>query len=94
MPIDDVIFIEADDDYIKIHTSEKAYLKKATLTSFENRLPSTMFTRIHRSYLVNITEVTRIEPYEKTSHLAILKKGEKLPVSKSGYQQLKQSLGI
>lgn len=94
IPIAEIEYLEADDDYIKIHTTDKAYMKKATLTSYEKRLPSSNFTRIHRSYLVNLSEITRIELYEKSSHVAILKSGGKLPVSKSGYQLLKSSLGI
>lgn len=94
IPLTEVLFIEADDDYIKIRTRDKTYLKKATLTSFENRLPAELFLRVHRSYLANIAEITRIDPYEKSSHVAILKSGDKIPVSKTGYQNLKSALGI
>jgi hypothetical protein len=69
-------------------------MKKITLTHYENRLSEEQFVRIHRSYLVNVSQVTRIEPYEKTNHLAIPKSGAKLQVSKSGYQRLKEVLGI
>jgi two-component system LytT family response regulator len=94
IPITEVLFLEADDDYIKIHTKDRSYLKKATLSSYEKRLPNDRFLRVHRSYIANVSEITRIDPYEKTSHIAILKSGDKLPVSKSGYQNLKSVLGI
>jgi len=52
------------------------------------------FVRIHRSYLVNIQLINRLEPYEKDGQLAILSTGQKLPVSKTGYTKLKQVLGL
>jgi len=94
VPLHDVKFMNADDDYVKIVTTDKNYLKKTTLTSYESKLPAESFCRVHRSYLVNIEFITRIDPYEKNGHRAILKTGEKIPVSGSGYQRLKQVLGI
>ncbi|MDP4964810.1 MAG: LytTR family transcriptional regulator DNA-binding domain-containing protein [Salibacteraceae bacterium] len=94
IPLEDVLVLEADDDYVKIKTAEQTFMKKITLSHYENHLPETRFVRIHRSYMINVAEVTRIEPYEKTSHIAITKSGLKLPVSKSGYQKLKEVLGI
>jgi two-component system LytT family response regulator len=61
---------------------------------FENTLPASQFVRTHRSYIVNIQEITRIDPYEKENHLAILRSGARIPVSKSGYGKLKMVLGI
>ncbi len=90
----DIRFIEADDDYVKIYCSEGVFMKKVTLKYYENALPSELFLRVHRSTMVNVNYITRIEPYEKTSHLAILSTGDKLQVSKSGYQLLKEVLGI
>lgn len=94
IPLEDVLVFEADDDYVKIKTAEHTFIKKITLKHYEDHLPESRFVRIHRSFMVNVAEVTRIEPYEKTSHLAITKSGLKLPVSKSGYQKLKTVLGI
>lgn len=87
-------YLEADDDYVKIVCGKDSYLKKTTLKNYEQQLPSNVFVRIHRSSMVNISQITRIEPYEKTSHIAILKSGVRLPVSKSGYATLKNVLGI
>jgi two-component system LytT family response regulator len=61
---------------------------------FEKMLDQRQFVRVHRSYIIAIQQITRIDPYEKDAHLAILKSGAKIPVSKSGYVKLKQVLGI
>lgn len=86
-------YLEAEDDYVRIVAEEGKYLKQATMKYFEQHLPDTEFVRIHRSYLVNVTQIHQVEPLEKTSHVARLKSGDKLPVSKSGYQKLKDVLG-
>ena len=94
IPLSDVLFLEADDDYVKIHTPEGSFLKNKTLTHFEKLLGENTFVRVHRSFIVKINEITRIDPYEKDSHLAILKTGEKIPVSKTGFPKLRQVLGL
>ena len=94
IPIHDVQYFEAYDDYVKIHTAEGSYLKKKTMGYFEEVLDSKQFVRVHRSYIIKITEITRIEPYEKEGHLAILKSGIKIPISKTGYPKLKALLGL
>ncbi|MES2328990.1 MAG: LytTR family DNA-binding domain-containing protein [Bacteroidota bacterium] len=94
IPANNIRYLEAADDYVKIHTPEGAFLKNKTMGYFEETLEPQNFIRIHRSYIVNVQLITRIEPYEKESHLAILSIGIKLPVSKSGYAKLKQVLGI
>jgi two-component system LytT family response regulator len=94
IPVNDIIFLAADDDYVKIHTPEGSFLKNKTMAYFEKLLGEDHFVRVHRSYIVRIDEITRIDPYEKESHLAILKSGEKIPVSKTGYPKLRQVLGL
>ena len=94
IPLPQIQYIEAADDYVKIHTAEGNFLKKKTMQYFENNLPQQEFIRIHRSYIVNAQLITRITPYEKDSHLAILTTGTQLPVSKAGYSKLKEILGI
>ncbi len=89
LALKDVHYLQADNDYVQIHTASKRFVKKATLKYYESRLPDDQFARVHRSYLLNVGEVTRIEPYEKASHIAILKSGAKIPVSKAGYGILK-----
>ena len=61
---------------------------------FEKSLPADLFARTHRSYIVNVNEITRIEPYEKENHLAVLRSGAKVPVSQSGYAKLRMVLGL
>lgn len=94
IPTVNIQYLEAADDYVKIHTQEGVFLKNKTMGYFEETLEPQNFIRIHRSYIINVQLITRIDPYEKENHLAILSIGVKLPVSKSGYAKLKQVLGI
>lgn len=94
IPLSQVQYLEAADDYIKIHTGEGVFLKKKTMQFFEDSLPAKEFIRVHRSYIVNASFITRIDLYEKDSHTVLLKTGGNLPVSKSGYLKLKEVLGI
>lgn len=94
IPVADVQYLQADDDYVSIITPEGSFLKNKTMSFFEQTLDARHFVRVHRSYIVSVQEITRIDPYEKDSHLAILKSGAKIPVSKTGYVKLKQVLGI
>lgn len=93
IPADDIQFVEANDDYIKIVTKEGSYLKKSTLSQVEQSLNPQHFVRVHRSYIIPISQLARIEPYEKESHIALLQCGAKIPVSKSGMAKLKTTLG-
>ena len=94
IPIPQVQYLEASDDYVKIYTTEGSFLKKQTMQFFEESLPQLEFIRIHRSYIVNAQLITRITPHEKENHIALLTNGVTLPVSKAGYARLKQVLGI
>ena len=94
IPVADVQYLQADDDYVSVFTQDGSYLKNKTMSFFEQTLDARQFVRVHRSYMVSVPEITRIDPYEKDSHLAILKSGAKIPVSKTGYIKLKQVLGI
>jgi two-component system LytT family response regulator len=94
IPVDQVSYFEAADDYVNIVTESGVFLKKMTMKSLEEALSPDRFARIHRSYILNLNEVTRIEPYEKDSYLVFLRNGKKLPVSKTGYSRLRQVWGI
>jgi two-component system, LytTR family, response regulator len=94
IPIPEILYLEAADDYVKIYTKEGSFLKNKTMSFFENTLPQDQFVRIHRSYILNVQEITRIDPYEKENHLAILRSGARIPVSKNGYGKLKEVLGL
>ena len=94
IPVNQIHYFEAYDDYVKIHTKDGMNLKKKTMTHFENVLDATQFVRVHRSFIINIQELTRIEPMEKDNHVALLKSGVQIPLSQSGYSKLKTVLGI
>lgn len=94
LPVHTIHYLEAFDDYVKIHTKDGFYLKKKTMSYFEQTLDTKEFVRIHRSYLLNLQELTRIEPMEKDNHVALLKSGVRIPLSQSGYTKLKEVLGI
>lgn len=93
IPEQEMHYLEADDDYVKIYTKERHYLKKATLSNLERSLDPKQFVRVHRSYLIPVSQLLRIEPYEKDSHIALLQCGAKVPVSKTGMTKLKELLG-
>lgn len=86
--------MEAAYDYVKIHTSDAHYLKNKTMAYFNNLLDKQQFVRVHRSYLLSVKNITRIDPYEKESYVAILRNGQKVPVSKTGYSKLREVLGL
>ncbi len=94
IPVEEMQYLEAADDYVRIHTAEGNFLKNRTMSYFEELLDAHQYVRTHRSYIVNIQQITRIEPYEKENYLVILKNGKQIPVSRSGYAKLKQVLGI
>jgi len=85
-------YVEAQDDYVAFRTGGKSLLKEQTMADVEASLDPRRFVRIHRSYLLNVDRLVRVEPYAKDSRIAILGDGTKLPVSRSGYQRLQQLL--
>jgi two-component system LytT family response regulator len=93
VPIDRVDFVEAQDDYLSFAAGGKRHRKQQTLSELEGQLDPTRFVRIHRSFLLNIERLARIELYGKDSWLAILGDGVKLPVSRTGYTRLKELIG-
>jgi len=92
IPIDDIKYIEAQDDYTMLYTDKGNFLKQKTMKYFEENLNQNDFIRIHRSYFAKVTLIKQIELFEKESYRVILHDGTKLPVSKSGYQKLKEIL--
>jgi two-component system LytT family response regulator len=86
---DKIEVIEAQDDYVQIRSEGKSYLKNQRMAELEGQLDGEQFLRIHRSYIVNIAFVDRIEQATKDSHVAILKDGTRIPVSRSGYQKIR-----
>jgi two-component system LytT family response regulator len=94
IPVQEIAYLEASDDYVKIHTPEAVYLKNKTMTHFESLLDENLFVRCHRSYIVNVQQVTRIEVHEKDSHVVVLRTGQAVPVSRAGYARLKRLLDM
>jgi len=93
IPIESIIYIKADGDYISIHTAEGKWLKEQTMNFTEDRLPAHRFVRIHRSYIVNVHQISRIERYGE-KQLIVLHNNEKIKISPARYQLLRQTLGI
>jgi two-component system LytT family response regulator len=94
IPLKDVLCVEAYDDYVKVHTASKYYLKKQTMSFYEEALAPLDILRVHRSFLLNLQHLTRLESFEKNSYQATLSNGMKVPVSRSNYSRLKSALGI
>lgn len=94
IPIDEVIYFEAEGDYVMIHTKDARHLKEKTMKYFETHLDPEQFIRIHRSYIVNARYIDRIEYYDKESYMVLTKTGSKLKASTSGYKLLKQALNM
>ncbi|MBM4171166.1 MAG: response regulator [Ignavibacteria bacterium] len=90
IPIDDIHYLESQDDYVMIYSSKGNFLKQKTMKFFEEHLNPIQFIRVHRSYIVKIDQIKQIELLEKESYKITLIKGNQLPVSKTGYQKLKE----
>ncbi|HEX4594070.1 MAG TPA: protein kinase [Bryobacteraceae bacterium] len=93
IPVDKLDYAEAQDDYVELHSQGKSYLKQQTISSLEAALDPQRFVRIHRSIIVNLERVAKIEPYAKDSRVAVLADGTQLQVSRAGYDRLKTLLG-
>jgi two-component system LytT family response regulator len=90
----EIHYLEADDDQVRLSTEVGVFFKNKTMHYFEQTLDPLQFIRIHRSYIINLNQVTKIELKEKDSYVVLLKSGIWLPVSKTGYFKLKTALGI
>jgi two-component system, LytTR family, response regulator len=93
IPCDRLDYAEAQDDYVLLRSQGKNYLKQETISNLETSLDPAKFVRIHRSYIVNLERIAKIEPYTKDSRVVVLADGARLPVSRSGHARLKVLLG-
>ena len=91
---DELIYIQACGDYVMLITPSGEYLKEQTMKYFETHLPPETFVRVHRSTIVNVTQISRVELFGKETYQLLLKNGVKLRVSLSGYRLLKERLGL
>lgn len=90
IPVEKIAYIEAQDDYVMIYSEMGNHLKEKTMKYFETNLNPKAFVRIHRSYIVNLSQITGVEPYGKETHLVILRNGAKLKASAEGYKKLRE----
>jgi two-component system, LytTR family, response regulator len=89
IPVERLDYAESEDDYVSLHSQGKSYLKEQTISSLEAALDPQRFVRIHRSIIVNLERVAKIEPYAKDSRVAVLSDGTQLAVSRAGYERLR-----
>jgi two-component system, LytTR family, response regulator len=92
IPVSEIIWLEAEGDYVMIHTAEGRFLKEKTMKYFETHLDPDQFARIHRSAIVNVNQIARVELYDKEQYAVMLHDGTKLKASSTGYKTLKQIL--
>ena len=92
VPIQRIDYIEAQDDYVYVFARGHKHVKQQTLGELEALLDASRFIRVHRSYIVNVESLARVEPYAKDSRVALLKDGTRVPVSRAGYERLKGML--
>lgn len=92
--VPDIVYIRSDGDYVQIVTDQNKFLKEETMKYFEAGLSSSQFVRVHRSYIVNVEKILRIEMYEKQNQMLTLKNGDKIRASTSGYKALRVALNL
>jgi two-component system LytT family response regulator len=94
LPADEIHYLESADDYVEVNTARDRYLKQKTMNYFEQHLDPERFIRVHRSFIVSIQQISKLEPYSKDSFVLLLKNGKEINVSKNGYKNLKERLGF
>lgn len=92
VPVERIDAIEAQDDYIAIHAEGRSWLKHQALAELEAQLDPERFVRVHRSFLVNVERIARLELMAKDARVAFLKDGREVPVSRSGFQRLRERM--
>lgn len=92
--IPEILYLQADGDYVQIFTAQGKYLKEQTMKYFEEHLPENQFVRVHRSVIVNVEMISRIELYEKQNQLLTLKNGQQIKTSPGGYKALRMVLNL
>jgi two-component system LytT family response regulator len=90
IPVETLDYLEAQDDYVSIHVGPKSWLKTQPLSELAEGLDPARFVRVHRSFVVSLDRIARLEPYAKDSRVAILRDGTEVPVSRAGYARLKE----
>jgi two-component system LytT family response regulator len=93
VPVDSLDYAQAQDDYVLLHTQGRNLLKEQPISSLEGQLDPARFVRVHRSWLINLARLARVELEAKDRRVAVLQDGTRVPVSRSGHQRLQQALG-
>jgi two-component system, LytTR family, response regulator len=89
VPVQRIDYLEAQDDYVHVHAKGQKYVKQQTLTELEQMLDPARFVRIHRSFVINVESLQKVEPYAKDSRVVVLRDGTRIPVSRAGFERLK-----
>jgi two-component system LytT family response regulator len=92
LPLDKVECVEAQDDYIRILSQGKSYLKTQSLTDLEGRLDPALFVRVHRSWIISLAHLKNIERLAKDSFVAVMNSGQHVPISRTGHERIKSLL--
>jgi len=92
IPVAEILFIEAQEDYVMIYSEKGKFMKQQTMSFYESHLPTDTFVRIHRSTIANINRIERLEPYDKESYVAVIAPNHRLKASRAGYKKLKDTL--
>ncbi len=88
IPVDTVEFVQAQDDYVRIHSQGRDHLKTQSLTELAAQLDPAQFVRVHRSYLLNLDYLRALERASKDNFVAVLQGGQQIPISRAGYERL------
>jgi len=92
--VSEILYLQADGDYVQIFSPQGKFLKEQTMKYFEEHLPDNQFIRVHRSVIVNVEMISRIELYEKQNQLLTLKNGQQIKTSPAGYKALRLALNL
>lgn len=93
LPVEQIDFVQAQDDYVSYASKGRRYLKEQTLAEVEASLDPARFVRVHRSYIINLDRLTRVELDDRENRIALLSTGDRIPVSRSGHARLGERLG-
>ncbi len=94
IPVGEICYLQSQDDYVELHANGKKYLKQQRLKYYESALNDNIFVRVHRQYIVNISYIKKLEKFGKESYIAMLKNGDSISISASGYARLKEVLNM
>ena len=92
--VDDIDFVEAEDNYVVVHAASRAYKGRDRISDVESQLDARRFVRIHRSTIVALAKIREVQPLTHGDHAVILRDGKVLRVARSRRQALGEALGL